>query len=85
MLVLIDRVGLGSRHQHIIDHHPQHIRYPQVNGIFELRIKDDADKEAVWTIDLKKTGKVTKGPSATKPDVIISASGKHSIHTTHHV
>jgi len=45
----------------------------KVNGIFQLRAKKDG-KEAVWTIDLKKDGKVSKGVVGSKPDVIISAS-----------
>jgi hypothetical protein len=46
-----------------------------VNGVFELRAKDASGKEGVWTIDLKKEGKVTKGPAKSKPDVAISCSG----------
>jgi len=45
----------------------------KTNGIFELRIKNGG-KEAVWTIDLKKTGTVYKGPAQTKSDVTISTS-----------
>lgn len=36
-------------------------------------MKNAEGKEAVWTIDLKKEGKVTKGPAA-KSDVSISLS-----------
>lgn len=43
----------------------------QSNGIFELRIKNDAGKEEVWTIDLKKTGTVYRGPAKPKSDVAI--------------
>lgn len=46
----------------------------QANGIFELRIKSDAGKEEVWTIDLKKTGTVYKGPAKPKSDVAIILS-----------
>jgi len=44
------------------------------NGIFELRIKNATEKEAAWTIDLKKTGAVKKGEAKSlglKPDVTI--------------
>jgi hypothetical protein len=41
-------------------------------------VKNAEGKEAVWTIDLKKAGTVTKGP-ATKSDVSISLSdGEYS-------
>jgi hypothetical protein len=46
-----------------------------VNGVFELRAKNADGKEGIWTIDLKKEGKVTKGPVKGKPDVTISCSG----------
>ena len=46
----------------------------QTNGIFELRVKNDAGKEAVWTIDMKKTGTVYKGPAKPKADVTIILS-----------
>jgi len=47
------------------------------NGVFEFRVKDDAGKEACWTIDLKKTGTVKKGEAKShgmKPDVSIILS-----------
>jgi len=50
----------------------------KVNGIFQLRASKDG-KEAVWTIDLKKEGKVSKGIVGSKPDVIISASDDNFI------
>jgi hypothetical protein len=40
-----------------------------------LRSKNKEGKEGVWTIDLKKEGKVTKGSGTGKPDVVISCSG----------
>ena len=46
----------------------------KANGIFELRIKNDAGKEEVWTIDLKKTGTVYKGAAKPKMDVAIILS-----------
>ncbi|KAH8921571.1 sterol-binding protein [Atractiella rhizophila] len=45
----------------------------KVNGIFEMRIKNGA-KEGVWTIDLKKEGKVYKGPAKPKADVTINVA-----------
>lgn len=50
---------------------------PQNNGVFEFRVKDEAGKEACWTIDLKKTGTVNKGEAKSlgmKPDVAILLS-----------
>ncbi|KAI0001444.1 sterol-binding-like protein [Russula compacta] len=47
------------------------------NGIFELRVNNDAGKEATWTLDLKKTGAVKKGDAKShglKPDVTIFLS-----------
>ncbi|KAH9960817.1 sterol-binding-like protein [Russula dissimulans] len=47
------------------------------NGVFELRVKNDAGQEATWTIDLKKTGAVKKGEAKSvglKPDVTILLS-----------
>jgi putative sterol carrier protein len=49
----------------------------QNNGIFEFRVKNAADKEAWWTIDLKKSGAVKKGEAKShglKPDVTIILS-----------
>ena len=46
----------------------------QTNGIFELRIKNEKGEEAVWTIDLKKTGTVYKGNAKPKADVTIILS-----------
>ncbi|KIJ52618.1 hypothetical protein M422DRAFT_74111 [Sphaerobolus stellatus SS14] len=43
----------------------------KTNGIFELRIKNKEGKEAVWTIDLKKTGTVYKGAAKPKADVTL--------------
>ncbi|GAA5999741.1 SCP2 sterol-binding domain-containing protein [Rhodotorula paludigena] len=43
----------------------------KVNGIFEMRVKS-GKKEGVWTIDLKKEGKVYQGPAKPKADVTIS-------------
>ncbi|KII84425.1 hypothetical protein PLICRDRAFT_46335 [Plicaturopsis crispa FD-325 SS-3] len=46
----------------------------KTNGIFELRVKNKEGKEAVWTIDLKKTGTVYKGEAKPKADVTIILS-----------
>lgn len=43
----------------------------KTNGIFELRIKNSEGEEGVWTIDLKKTGTVYKGPAQPKADVTL--------------
>ncbi|KAK7454569.1 hypothetical protein VKT23_011321 [Stygiomarasmius scandens] len=44
----------------------------KVNGIFQLNVKNAQGTEAIWTIDLKKTGEVYKGPAKPKADVTIS-------------
>lgn len=46
----------------------------QTNGIFELKVTNEAKEEATWTIDLKKTGTVYKGPAKPKADVTIILS-----------
>lgn len=46
----------------------------QTNGIFELRVKNDEGKEAIWTIDLKKTGTVYAGTAKPKADVTLLLS-----------
>jgi len=56
----------------------------QVNGVFELHAKNADGKEGIWTIDLKKEGKVTKGPAKGKPDVIISCSGTVLVPSSFH-
>ncbi|KAK4048969.1 hypothetical protein OIO90_005604 [Microbotryomycetes sp. JL221] len=43
----------------------------KVNGIFEMRVKS-GKKEGIWTIDLKKEGKVYQGNAKPKADVTIS-------------
>lgn len=48
----------------------------QTNGIFELRVKNTEAKEAIWTIDLKKTGTVYKGEAKTKADVTLIFDGE---------
>ncbi|GAA6052985.1 hypothetical protein JCM3770_001164 [Rhodotorula araucariae] len=45
----------------------------KTNGIFEMHVKKGS-KEGVYTIDLKKEGKVYKGTAKPKADVIISLS-----------
>ncbi|KZT57939.1 sterol-binding-like protein [Calocera cornea HHB12733] len=44
----------------------------KTNGIFEMQIKSSSGEEKIWTIDLKKEGKVIKGKGP-KPDVTIIA------------
>ncbi|KAJ7591657.1 sterol-binding-like protein [Mycena floridula] len=48
----------------------------KTKGLFQFDIKNAKGEVACWTIDLKKTGTVTKGPppAGTKPDVILSIS-----------
>jgi len=41
------------------------------NGIFQLQVTDAEKREAVWTIDMKKSGIVYKGPAKQKADVTI--------------
>ncbi|KAK7040195.1 hypothetical protein VNI00_010001 [Paramarasmius palmivorus] len=43
----------------------------KTNGIFEIQVKNSEGKEAVWTIDLKKKGEISKGPAKPKADVTI--------------
>ncbi|KAL0564039.1 hypothetical protein V5O48_018017 [Marasmius crinis-equi] len=43
----------------------------KTNGIFEFKVKNAQGKEETWTIDLKKTGTVTKAPAKPKADVTI--------------
>ncbi|KAJ7903615.1 SCP2 sterol-binding domain-containing protein [Mycena olivaceomarginata] len=46
----------------------------KTNGIFQLQVKNAEGKEENWTIDLKKTGTVYKGPAKPKADVTIILS-----------
>jgi len=46
----------------------------KTKGIFELHIKNEKGEEAVWSIDLKKTGTVYVGTAKPKPDVTINMS-----------
>jgi len=46
----------------------------KTNGIFQLQVTGPEKKEATWTIDMKKTGTVYKGPAKPKADVTIILS-----------
>ena len=58
--------------------HSQHSLFPpfssskQTNGVFELKVTNDAKEEALWTIDMKITGTIYKGAAKPKADVTIS-------------
>ncbi|KAH8118163.1 sterol-binding-like protein [Phellopilus nigrolimitatus] len=65
--------ALGAAFEHLSEAEKK-AQIKKANGIFELRIKNDEDKEAVWTIDMKKTGTVYAGPAKSKPDVTIILS-----------
>ncbi|KAL5635080.1 hypothetical protein ACGC1H_002944 [Rhizoctonia solani] len=67
-------VGLGDAFGNLSEAQKK-AQIKKTNGIFELRVSKD-EKEAVWTIDLKKEGTVKKGPAAGKPDVAIILSGE---------
>ena len=45
--------------------------FDQTNGIFELRLTNEAKEQAVWTIDMKTTGTVYKGEAKPRADVTI--------------
>ncbi|KAF7975711.1 hypothetical protein HWV62_8667 [Athelia sp. TMB] len=46
----------------------------KTNGIFQLQVSNPEKQEAIWTIDMKKTGTVYKGPAKPKADVTIILS-----------
>jgi len=46
----------------------------KTNGIFQLQVSNAEKQEATWTIDMKKTGTVYKGPAKPKADVTIIMS-----------
>ncbi|KZP09634.1 sterol-binding-like protein [Athelia psychrophila] len=46
----------------------------KTNGIFQLQVTNPEKQEATWTIDMKKTGTVYKGPAKPKADVTIILS-----------
>ncbi|KND00602.1 uncharacterized protein SPPG_03729 [Spizellomyces punctatus DAOM BR117] len=46
----------------------------QVNGVFELVVKNAEGKEQSWTLELKNQGKVTAGKAEGKPDIVINVS-----------
>lgn len=44
----------------------------QVNGVFQFVIKNNEGKEEVFTVDVKKEGKVVRGKGNVKADAILS-------------
>jgi len=46
----------------------------KTNGIFQLEVSNPEKQTAVWTIDMKKTGTVYKGPAKPKADVTLILS-----------
>lgn len=44
----------------------------QVNGVFQFVIKNSEGKEEVFTVDVKKEGKVVRGKGNVKADAILS-------------
>lgn len=44
-----------------------------------MKVKNSQNKEETWTIDLKKEGKVYRGPARPKADVTIILSGSPPI------
>lgn len=44
----------------------------QVNGVFQFVIKNNEGKEEVFTVDVKREGKVVRGKGSTKADAILS-------------
>jgi hypothetical protein len=47
--------------------------YFQTNGVFQLNVSNEK-QTAIWTIDMKKTGTVYKGPATPKADVTLILS-----------
>ncbi|GAA5829865.1 hypothetical protein JCM3766R1_006684 [Sporobolomyces carnicolor] len=66
---LFDQISDGLNQ---MDEKEKKANMKKVNGIFEMRLKNKEGKESVWTIDLKKEGKVYKGNAKPKADVTIS-------------
>jgi len=46
----------------------------RTNGIFQIDVTNPEKQTAVWTIDMKKTGTVYKGPAKPKADVTLILS-----------
>ncbi|GAA5812980.1 hypothetical protein MFLAVUS_006444 [Mucor flavus] len=44
----------------------------QVNGVFQFVIKNSEGKEEIFTVDVKKEGKVVRGKGNVKADAILS-------------
>ena len=58
----------------VFDINSLNVMHHKTAGIFEMRVKNAEGKEEVWTIDLKTTCSVYRGPSKTKPNVTIMLS-----------
>ncbi|TFK40050.1 SCP2 sterol-binding domain-containing protein [Crucibulum laeve] len=65
--------GLGAAFSKYSDAEKQ-AQIKKTNGIFELRVSNEAKEEAIWTIDMKKSGTVYKGAAKPKADVAIILS-----------
>jgi len=61
---------LGSVFANISDEERKQ-QIKKINGIFQLQVSNAEKQTAIWTIDMKKTGTVYKGPAQTKADVTL--------------
>ncbi|CAO3692851.1 unnamed protein product [Rhizopus stolonifer] len=44
----------------------------QVNGVFQFVIKNSEGKQEIFTVDVKKEGKVSRGKGSTKADAVLT-------------